>query len=710
MTANLRRLRSSWLPLVVLSGVTATVTAALVLVAWLTEGGGDPFVALPLMVVAPLVLVVAAMDVARDRVHEVALARLRGVHGVALVRVASGPALGAVLVGTCVAIMAAVVVGLLRPFGWPNADVLAQPPEWRLGWREWAWAAGSLVAASAVAVLASVAAARKLSVVAGSEPGDRRMSGHGVGRGAGAGAPMVVLLVAAAVVLYQAAQSAPEASPLVLAGPAVIGLAVGDVAVRARGLITPAARAIGGVGLLLGFRRALDRGAGGRLRASVASAVVAAAALSGAAAAQGWADQSMRLRSAADVQLALPEASALETLLLTRRLDPEGRWLMAAVVADDRTEVEQRVALVDLARYERVSGPALLRSPFDLSSDLDELGDATNVRPLTASSLTVSAEPSTVLRRAVVELRYLSDLGFVEVATTRLLPTPAGLRGTARVANCHNACVALDFKVTAAGRTQNATVRIDTLAFGPAPLIGADAPDSWVASPANPSSPDGPGSGAGSAGGGPGAIDAEQSDGLVARAGTTYVPRASLEPLPVLVAGDLTLSAGDPEVGLSIGATPKPVAPVGTRAALPLVVGAGVVGDLPAALAGARDPAPGARSLVLARADTPTAILRELRSAGADPSVTTESIGPSELLSETGVGDRCATGCRHRHCGAGRAGRPRGCWSSVAHLACRSSCTTSARRRQLRARSGTADRGGTCLRSWQLPRRPSGPG
>ena len=86
----------------------------------------------------------------------------------------------------------------------------------------------------------------------------------------------------------------------------------------------------------------------------------------------------------------------------------------------------------------------------------------------------------------------------------------------------------------------------------------------------------------------------------------------------MLVAGDPDYGGGRAEVD-DVGGEPRPVEPVGTRPALPLVEGAGLLGDLPVALAGAPGTIPAVQVLVLARADTPDEVLDGLRDAGAGP-------------------------------------------------------------------------------------------
>jgi hypothetical protein len=111
---------------------------------------------------------------------------------------------------------------------------------------------------------------------------------------------------------------------------------------------------------------------------------------------------------------------------------------------------------------------------------------------------------------------------------------------------------------------------------------------------------------------------ASKDGSLALDPGTTARPAGAVAPEPLLVAGRPDFGDGAAEVD-DVGGSTRPVDQVGTRPALPLVEGAGLLGDLPVALAGAPGTVPAVRSLVLARADTPTEVLDALRAAGAEP-------------------------------------------------------------------------------------------
>ena len=78
--------------------------------------------------------------------------------------------------------------------------------------------------------------------------------------------------------------------------------------------------------------------------------------------------ESARLRQGGPLRLDLPDDSAQAALTLTRRLDPDGRWLMAAAVNDARDEARYRTAWLDLERYDRVAADFLSSTSADVDA------------------------------------------------------------------------------------------------------------------------------------------------------------------------------------------------------------------------------------------------------------------------------------------------------------------------------------------------------
>ncbi|GAA5151286.1 hypothetical protein GCM10023340_29910 [Nocardioides marinquilinus] len=610
---GLRSLRAHAGGFAVLTATTAALVAGVVAaVTVLDEDGGRPAAVLPLLVLGLVMLPTAVVELSRHRRDELALARVRGAHGTSLVAAAAGLAvLAAVLGGGLGALL-----GTLGP-----SLVVADAP---VGATGLTWAAA--VTAGVVVLVAGCA------VLAVREPLTRALRREpwrplrGLAGGLVAPAAAVLVGVAALVVLYQALTAdadAPEAGVLLLAGSGVLAVAAGQLAALALRLAAPAAEAAGAsrsVGTTLGLRRAVAHDRTPVVRAVVAAAVVAVAALSAASAADAWAADSTRLEQGAPLRADLPDAGALDALLLTRRLDPDGRWLMAAAVGTTGPAARERVAWLDLERYDAVAGAYLDDTGAGLGPLVARLRDAPAVRPVVGDALVLTvgeAQPDAgpdAGPDATVSLDYVDDDGFVTTATLDAVP---GDRVETPVAGCTSACVVVGLSAT--GR-----VAVDELRLGDDDLLagGWVSPDSPASDPTSDPASD-------------------PADGpLVLPAGESLVPADGAVAAPVVTAGAFETEdagpdgddAGPPQV-TGIGGDPRVVAPVAERDALPLVVGSGVVGDLPVGLAAARGSTTDVAALVLARADTPDDVLAGLAEAGgevtpAPPSV--EALGTGD--------------------------------------------------------------------------------
>ncbi len=603
----LRLLRAYAVTLVLLALASMLLTASTALGAALHRSGADLLVLLPLAVVGVVAVSVLALDLAWRRRTDLELARLRGVRGTAALRVAAGPAVGAAVVGGVLGLGASAVLSAVPPPGWSLPG--------RPGAAEVGWGLGAAVVVGLVAATACLAVLRRplapTSTVTGPQPvvPPTLVAVGGVG-----------LVVVSVVSLYRAEQPAAGSSALVLAASAVLGLTWGQVLVWVvRALPVGEGRS---TAYVLAVRRLASRRHGARLRLVVAASVVVVATWSGASAAGSWAREADQLRVGAPLQVALPDTSALDVWRLTRDLDPDGRWLMAGAVLDDRPDAALRAAYLDLSRYDRVSGDTLASTPGDLTGVLAPLQDVVPVEVVTGTRLSVAAtyEPGSdeaTPRRAVLSLAYLSDAGVVQPVDVRLRRggrEDASLVGATEAPACEQACVLLSVAATASGPGSGVGAgRPGRVVLDELSLEGADlVPD--------------------------GLVDDRDAGAPPARAlvlDRSYLPLAARAPLPVLVAGDPTWPAEGPRAP-GIGGTARPLTEVGARAALPLVVGAGVVGDLPAALAATRGSVTGVRSVVLAREDTPAAVMAALTDAGAEPPVTTATQGDAALGAAAG--------------------------------------------------------------------------
>jgi len=552
---------------VLLLAATTVLSAGALVVA--TAAAGDDARRTALVPLAALALLVAAgpaTDLARRRRAELTLVRLRGGHGAGLSARVAGESVAVVLTAGVLGLVAGAVAVRLLHTRWDLPELVEVP---------------ELV--PAVVLLAALAAeAGAAAGVVAREPLQAAVR-RGTWSGPGTTARFVALVagvatvLAAVVAVYAAGTDDPGS--LVLAAPVLVGAATAQVVVWAVRGVRPAAARLAGsrsTAVLLGVRRALGEADAARLRSVVAAGVVLAASAGAVVATSGWADESARLRQGGPMRLELPDTTAQATLLLTRRLDPEGRWLMAAAVNDRRDEARFRTAWLDLERFVRVSAGFLGPTPADVDEALDALRAAPAVRPVTGDAVTMTA---TGPPGSTVTVAYVGDEGFV---ASVVVPVAGG---TAPVGDCVDGCVVLSL-------VSSEAVEVSALSLGDADVLAGGWVDEDGAAP--------------------------EDGALALDPGTTARPAAATAPEPLLVAGRPDFGDGAAEVD-DVGGSTRTVDQVGTRPALPLVEGAGLLGDLPVALAGAPGTVPAVRSLVLARADTPPEVLDALRDAGAEP-------------------------------------------------------------------------------------------
>lgn len=597
VTPRLLRAYAGPLILLLLASVVLSTSAALGTA--IQRAGGDLLVLLPVAVLGVVTMTVLSLDLAWRRRPDLVLARLRGVRGIGAVRVAAGPATTAVITGGVLGMGLAGIVAARPPDGW----VVPM----RLGSAEIGAIAATTAVSLLVVAIGSLAVLRVPCAPTAVHSGREQLTPDVLVRVGGIG-----LVVLSVVALSRADQPSAAASAVVLAGSAVLGLASGQLLVWVRHALTAVVGSRRSTSSLLGLRRAGSADHSARLRLVVAAAVVAAAAWSGSAATGSWALEADALRVGAPVQVKLPDTSALDTWLLTRTLDPEARWLMAAAVSDDRTEAAKRFAYLDLERYDRVAGDALAETSGDVADATSRLRDAPRVQVVTGSRLVLEArfDPGaaggTASRRIRFAADYLGDEGFVQRVSLRLRPTTPGgtsLSGEQDVVACERACVLL--AVVAIGPSSpSPRLAIDRFQLDGTDLVG----EGWVDLQA----------------------DADASPTRTLDFVSGYLPVDAKASQPVLTAGSPTWSDEGPRAP-GIGGTDRPLVEVGSRPALPLLLGAGLLGDLPVALAGSRSSVSGVTSIVLARADTPPEVMAGLEDAGAQPPVVPDPAGEAEL-------------------------------------------------------------------------------
>jgi len=345
-----RTLRGAWsrrhvlVPLLLMT--TVLVGGVVAVLGFADAAGTATELAAPLVLLGLVAVPDTGRELARVRREEIALARLRGLEGRELVAVlarepllvlAAGGLLGLVVGAAGARVCAALWVD--APAGGPGPVALL--------------AGVAVVAVALVVVVAGMHAAL-------GEPLSDQVRATDRPRAAGIGTLFVeVLLVTGALVaVYRSRQATgPDLDLVVLAGPALVGLAVGQVLVWLAALAArPVVRLTAGGGLagfLAARRLARVTESVQPLRVLVAAGVVGTLAWTASAQVSAWTDESARLRVGAPLQVTY-EGETSEALDLTRRLDPEGRYLAAAALVEDYGQAVARRAFVDAARYPRV--------------------------------------------------------------------------------------------------------------------------------------------------------------------------------------------------------------------------------------------------------------------------------------------------------------------------------------------------------------------
>lgn len=618
-----RTLRAVWVrrgPLALLLLTSLIVTSAGVVTVEFARASDTPLGLLVPLVVLGLVAVPGlGRDLALARRGEFALARLRGQASARVLRLALGET-GLVL---AVGVVVGVGVGQLLAVALDRLWLGSGQVSWRPDPLGLALAASVLVVgliALRVGMHRTLNEPLGLQVRIAERP--RRTGVLGL-----FGA--IVVIVAAAVALYRAgtlpspagvvpsgSARSPSADPdwVVLAGPVIVGLAVGQLVLWAVHLLARAAVARTREGDLADYlaarrlARATDRTTPVRLL--VAALTLAAAAITGARAIDAYADDTARQRQAAPLKFTM-DTSAITALTTARALDPDGRWLMAAVTIPTEASSAQRRAFIDSARYDRVVGDFLSGTPAASLAGRVAKSLAPRHEPVLASGTTAavrvsSRDPDAAGAVATVRLRYrdAQNLERVAVLVTALGDRPRQVRTDI---DCAQGCGLVSVSIAQDG---DATypITLGTIDFGGVPVtdLGADVDNEF------------PGFGVAVAGVGRPVPGGDVRVPLVSpRLGSSDPARAPLS-------GIVTPGLADGGEVSSPGGLTHPLRAVADSETLPLVDGSGVLADLPSAERDDTGTVPAAEVAVLARADTPTDVVTRLRSAGAAAPITLE--------------------------------------------------------------------------------------
>ncbi|HEX3222824.1 MAG TPA: hypothetical protein VHR35_09670 [Nocardioides sp.] len=390
----------------------------------------------------------------------------------------------------------------------------------------------------------------------------------------------LLVVTAAVLAVYQAHRGGHGWVPVV--APALVALAAGQVVMWLLALTPQVGRRLGPA--LTSRRLRRDPDPGSVVRVLVAAAVLLAVTLTGGAAAADWRYDASRLKAGGPVVVPFADG-ALRAYAASHDVDPRGRWLMAAVAVDDLQQGQRR-AYVDAGRWDAVVGD------FMAGTSIADVGPAMALLarqrdPVVFNGDTVSATTSGIPDGGTVTVRmaYLADAGFPRSA--RLVLTHGGTTSVP-LADCRVGCSLIS--VTVGG----ASVTLERLAVGSVAILAGPRRHVGVTAShlANP-----------------------RSD-----AGTRQVALS-------------TSGLGAERNVDGLDGVSGPIAVVETLHAVPFLGRVGTVLDLPHSLAGAVGTVAAARSVVVARADTPAAVLTRLhRDGGGDP---TSYAAEAERLSHT---------------------------------------------------------------------------
>jgi hypothetical protein len=603
----IRTLRGAWsrrgtlLPLFVLTVVV--VAGAVCVLGFAGAAGTSPMLAVPLLLLGAVAVPASGRELAIARRGEIALARLRGLEGGQLWTLLAVEPMLVLLVGGLLGLGLGALGSLLASATWVDASASG------IGLDE-VLAGLGIIAVGLVAVLVGMAGALR-------EPLSEQVSIASRPARASTAATFtsVLLLVAAVVAVYRSsAGSADDPDWVVLAGPALVGLAVGQVVVWSLQLLAALAVARTATRSLPAFlavrRLARVADAATAMRVLVAAAVVAALAITGSTQVDAWTEDTARLRAGAPLVVEV-DGDAIAALSLTRDLDPDGRWLMAAVLVPGEGSVVARRAFLDTARFDAVVGDFLSGTPAaDLSRLVARLGGV-NQGVATGSSVRVTVRG--VSRRLSGEIRphilvsYRNDGGLTSTVTFRPDVRIDGSETTVErpLEDCSGGCVVTRLTVA---RTPGGA-RLPWLLTG-LDFAGVDAlAVRWSAVPQQLPQGIRP------------TDIVEVAEGLlvpVANRPIEAVPAATGPRIPVL-ATDTAQWAGTAPLIDSPGGDERPADVLGRLPALPLVEADGLLADLPRAAAGAPPTVPAAEVRVLARADTPSDVLARLAAAAGHP-------------------------------------------------------------------------------------------
>ncbi|NPD04368.1 ABC transporter permease [Nocardioides sp. zg-1308] len=639
-----RVLRGAWSrrgALTTLVLMTLVVVGGSVTVLQLADAAGTSrWLTAPLLLLGAVAVPSIGAELAVARREEIGLARLRGIHGARLWRFLLVEPLLAIVLGTLLglAVGAAGTVVATRTWLAETAPALERPALLA--------AVGIAGAGLAIVGLSAAAALREpLAVQVSTRRRPRRATTLAVFLS-------VLVIVGAAVAAYRSRAADGDPDLVVLLGPALVGLALGQVAIWvvriAARVLTPATERRGLGAFLAARRLARADDLVTPVRLVVAAAVVGTLALSGAVAVSGWTRDQAAVEVPGQRTIDATELGAMGAVDLTEQADPEGTHLLATAIVRNETRLGERRAYVDAGRWDAVVGDFYDGSPARAASDaVGRLGGGAAPFQVAGDRLTVTASGVEVppakafigpggqeVRsgggRAEVVLNFVTEQNTSGSASVQLRVAADGtaVSRRVRVPDCAEVCTVTSLQV---GRDDQSffdrrdfVVLLEGVAVGDTDVLDR----AWVPDLASVAgSLDNrfiPGYEA------PDPLVVNRTDGLQ----VAMLPDAAIE-LRLDMAGDAVplLTAGDAGEGgpqaLDLAGDDRATEVVGVARSLPLLGTAGSLADIRTAAAGSGPTVPSAEVQVVAGDSTPQAVLDQVAEATGATWRTRESVQQS---------------------------------------------------------------------------------
>lgn len=612
-----------------LENVFAAVDAEQTLLSRVTLAAVVPLVVLALLLL--YVLVAAAADVRRQ---EVALAKLRGFSSRKVVRFAVAEPAVVLLLAVPIGIGLAVLLERTVARTWLGSTPLVVTPQ----------AVVSAVVVTAVALLAAFVAV--LGVVR--EPLASSLSSVGRRRPASRWGLLaqgaLVMLSAAAVVQIVTSDATRSSSFVELLAPLFVAigasvLAMVLIGIVARGWLRRTADR-GGLSPFLASRRLVRRQ---DLVQLVLPLLIATAMATFATSAWQVADDWRVSKAAASVgapTVYFSETSPSRLQWVTQQVDPEGRYLAAAIAPTPRTVDGGRVGLVDASRFARVASWDDQWGTRGAGQVQDWLTPPSELDPVTFSGTRLAVELTDIRLEGDLNfpvdlwIRYVSgSSGEERVIPLGNLPRTGDATIDGFVSECRQGCSLQQLFI--AGSSSSVTDAEGSLTIASVTANG-DQPGEWRLDDADAWRPARPYGESDSppvqvSAGPEGLTLVTTGEPAVIRITTTDVPAA-----PPMVATDTTVlesvAGPDSVAGASVLGSRTPMELAGTAEALPLVGSNGGLSDLTAALREYGDLASEVLVTELLVADgTPDSVLADVRDRGV---VLTDTRSESEELDD----------------------------------------------------------------------------